>query len=233
MISCKAGTQYVEASAELDRSAPYHCPECEQPVILKAGEIKIAHFAHKVDAGCSNGSGETEWHLMAKSWTAKFLRRGGWSVQIEHRLEDQTGSIKRRADVFAVNREGFKTVIEFQKADEGGAIIERTSDLARFCDEIVWVLPFNADRIDGMYRRTMTTAIKIFTDADIKPAKSELMFFPNPMQGVGGLYVCRVHPWYLDERDPSWRGGHKKESARWCQLEITSISGGGKYGFHL
>jgi len=47
----------------------YKCPECEKPVHLKKGEIRIAHFAHnKSDNPCNfyNNPGESEVHKEGK-----------------------------------------------------------------------------------------------------------------------------------------------------------------------
>jgi len=48
---------------EAEKGKPYRCPACKQPVILKKGQIKKPHFAHKADNNCNQ---ETIIHQTAK-----------------------------------------------------------------------------------------------------------------------------------------------------------------------
>ena len=52
----------VHAKSAL-RDAHYSCPRCGDDVILRRGEIKIAHFAHKAESACTS---ETIAHKTAK-----------------------------------------------------------------------------------------------------------------------------------------------------------------------
>lgn len=45
------------------------CPECGQPLIVRKGDVRIHHFAHKSGGGIS--CGETAVHLMAKQIIAE------------------------------------------------------------------------------------------------------------------------------------------------------------------
>lgn len=60
---------YSPATAEKDGN--YSCPACGEPVIFKQGEIRIAHFAHKVSDICSQ---ETITHKTAKLLVQKAVR---------------------------------------------------------------------------------------------------------------------------------------------------------------
>ncbi|HHW57746.1 MAG TPA: hypothetical protein GXX15_08805 [Clostridia bacterium] len=46
-----------------EKGKQYYCPSCGEEVILRKGEIRIAHFAHKSNANCSE---ETVIHKTAK-----------------------------------------------------------------------------------------------------------------------------------------------------------------------
>jgi competence CoiA-like predicted nuclease len=223
MISCTANNDYIEADKSLDRLLPFQCPECMGPLTLKAGDVKIAHFAHKTDTGCRHGVGETEWHRTAKVWTAKFLRQKGWSVNLEHKLSN------RRTDLYATAPKGFRACFEFQRKDEGSEIYNRTRDLAAHCDEVVWVLPFDCEYISKSWRITQTYAINALFSKEKRPHKSAVLFFrdwsPN-------LYECEKHDWVLDVQEYNGDGGYSKVAKRWCQLEIKSIYGG-KYSKDL
>lgn len=56
----------------------YSCPGCAGPLVLRAGSIKMRHFAHKVDTACD---GESLQHITAKLLVAKAIR--------EHATADQ------------------------------------------------------------------------------------------------------------------------------------------------
>ena len=51
-----------------NRSEQWSCPECHAEVIVKRGDIKVPHFAHKASqSGCR---GETFAHSSTKEWIA-------------------------------------------------------------------------------------------------------------------------------------------------------------------
>ncbi len=55
------------------RGATYTCPDCRQPVILRAGPIVRTHFAHKASGVPCDFWFETEAHLRAKQRIAKAV----------------------------------------------------------------------------------------------------------------------------------------------------------------
>lgn len=63
--------------------APFTCPGCGGPVILKKGEQVQHHFAHQVETGCSYGATESELHAIAKRSIADGVRYMGYSAQVE------------------------------------------------------------------------------------------------------------------------------------------------------
>lgn len=60
---------YSPATAEKGKS--YFCPACREPVILKQGEVRIPHFAHKVSDTCNQ---ETITHKTAKMLIQKAVQ---------------------------------------------------------------------------------------------------------------------------------------------------------------
>lgn len=53
------------------RGERYRCPQCLEPVVLKRGEVRRAHFAHSADSLCA---GESVEHRAAKRLAAQRLR---------------------------------------------------------------------------------------------------------------------------------------------------------------
>lgn len=93
------------------------CPACGAPVVLKAGEILAAHFAHASGTICSHPEAEpeTDSHRAGKAilaaWAAKRLP--GATITVEARIEE-TG---QRADLLIEPAEGGRIAIEFQCSD--------------------------------------------------------------------------------------------------------------------
>ncbi len=50
----------------------YRCPGCHAGLVLRKGEVRVPHFAHKADGFCSP---ETALHLGIKTWIARMLCR--------------------------------------------------------------------------------------------------------------------------------------------------------------
>ena len=88
----------------------YYCPCCTGRVFLKAGKIKMPHFAHAPHLTCNAASeGETEEHLLGKKMLYEWLETQGYKVE----LEKYFSSFKQRADLF-IKHNGKSYAIEFQ-----------------------------------------------------------------------------------------------------------------------
>ncbi len=101
------------------------CPVCNQEVISKCGEIKIWHWAHKLNLECDSfGEPESKWHL---NWKNNFPK------------EQQEVVIgKHRADI----RNKDKLIIELQNSPLATPeIIERE----KYYKKMIWIL--NGDTI--------------------------------------------------------------------------------------
>lgn len=88
------------------------CPECKSPMMLKAGTIKIAHFAHKANSNCEYGQGETRQHLEGKRMIAAWLRK----TMPKSKVELEYPIANRRADIAQIFPNGWIMVHEIQLA---------------------------------------------------------------------------------------------------------------------
>lgn len=85
----------------------FYCPSCHSQLVLKLGEIKIPHFAHKSLSACDNFSEpESALHLQGKILLHQFFKDQNFSIELEKYLPE----IRQRADLL-VNGQ---TAIEFQ-----------------------------------------------------------------------------------------------------------------------
>jgi hypothetical protein len=109
MLIAWVNGERVEADRQLERRQAFKCPGCQADVILKAGSIKIAHFAHKPGSPvCAYSVGETVAHLTAKKLFCEAARERGLRAELEYPVGDQ------RADVAIWAPNGKMLVIEIQ-----------------------------------------------------------------------------------------------------------------------
>ena len=87
------------------------CPQCDDTVHLKVGDIVIPHFAHKKDTSCSASfsEGESKEHLQGKQQLYEFFRRTGQRVTLEPYFK----SLAQRPDLL-VSDHSHHVPIEFQ-----------------------------------------------------------------------------------------------------------------------
>lgn len=88
--------QMMTYAHHAERSQYYFCPACKQPVQLKRGKNKIAHFAHFKHQACESFSeGETAEHLRSKNQLYQWLLQQNFPVQMEAYLPQ----LKQRPDI--------------------------------------------------------------------------------------------------------------------------------------
>ncbi|ASN06513.1 competence protein CoiA [Virgibacillus necropolis] len=103
------------------RRGEFVCPVCNEPVLVKAGERTVAHFAHRSKLECaSNDHGEGPYHEQGKLLLYNWLKQQGIDVELEKYLPE----IKQRPDLF-VTIKSRKVAIEYQCARVPIEIINR------------------------------------------------------------------------------------------------------------
>lgn len=135
-------TLYKNPRAELPTSNIV-CPECSFPMVLKAGVVKMAHFAHKPGSNCSYGRGETPEHMAAKRMVASWLRSEmtGCIVEPEYTI------CNRRADLAQIFPNGWVVVHEMQLASITTEELQKRTDdyMNAGCDVIQWHIQSKLD----------------------------------------------------------------------------------------
>lgn len=91
------------------------CPECNEQLIPRCGDLNINHWAHYPDSTCNYGEGKTEWHM---KWQERALDLGAdCEVPFIH------NGTKHIADIVFNNR-----VIELQHSNiEKSEVIRRSN----------------------------------------------------------------------------------------------------------
>lgn len=106
------GTESRDDLKKIKQHQLFKCPQCEEPVILKIGSVKIPHFAHKKHTTCVNlfAEGETMKHLQGKQQLYKFFMQ---KTKLKVSLEPYLKMIAQRPDLLLYDANTVQP-IEFQ-----------------------------------------------------------------------------------------------------------------------
>lgn len=122
-----------ESLLALREKEVFYCSQCFTPVVLKVGDIKIPHFAHKTLSGCDySNEPESSLHLHGKLLLHQFFQKRHFQSELEKFLP----AIRQRADLLV---EG-QTAIEFQcSAIPPNKVIQRTAGYLQHEIDPIWI----------------------------------------------------------------------------------------------
>jgi competence protein CoiA len=125
------------------KSSKFYCPVCKAPLIIKAGKIKIPHFAHVSNIGCKgSGEPETAIHLRGKKLLFHHFSSLISTVELEHYLP----SVQQRPDVYILLKDK-RYSVEFQcAAISSDEFLARTIGYQNAGIEPVWILGSRIDQ---------------------------------------------------------------------------------------
>lgn len=80
----------TETLIQLRKTMTFYCPQCENPVRLKIGQVMIPHFAHIVLSDCLTSFSERESpiHLKGKLQLAEFFEEKSLEIFVESYLPE-------------------------------------------------------------------------------------------------------------------------------------------------
>ncbi|WP_181313693.1 competence protein CoiA [Planomicrobium soli] len=144
------GTHTKEELAAARRKTQFSCPTCGSSVILKVGEVKTPHFAHKNLSHCASYSeAESSMHLHGKLLLYQFFLSQNLTVE----LEKYFPVIRQRADLL-INQH---TAIEFQCSPIPAAqIMERTLGYTRSAVQTIWIGGLSEPLAEGIQELKLT-----------------------------------------------------------------------------
>lgn len=132
--------------AELRKREQFFCPGCNGAMLLKIGETKIPHFAHKSLILCEAfHEPESALHLEGKLKLHQFFLSKNHSVELEKYLP----GIKQRADLLINAR----TAIEFQCSPIApNQVIQRSRGYQSLAIQALWIGGAQRPLIEGIQR---------------------------------------------------------------------------------
>lgn len=99
-------------AADAKHGEQYWCPGCETEVILKKGNFKISHFAHKKGMCQIFSEGETPEHLLGKNKILAAFKNAGYAGVLEKHIQ----MLNQRPDVLVQYKNKKSIALEFQCA---------------------------------------------------------------------------------------------------------------------
>lgn len=96
---------------KLKKHQSFFCPQCKEQLLLKAGHIKIPHFAHQKNSDCDSlfSEGESAAHLLGKQQLFHHFS----NLQLRPVLEPYLPQLQQRPD-FLLTFKDRQYAIEFQ-----------------------------------------------------------------------------------------------------------------------
>jgi hypothetical protein len=116
----------IELLRDLSDSHLLRCPQCGTELLLKAGPVRLHHFAHVSLETCStlDHEPESESHRQGKLLLYTHFKQEATSGTIEQYLP----ATEQRADVYMQMPDGLRYALEFQQANNS---VERWSERHR------------------------------------------------------------------------------------------------------
>lgn len=139
----------------LRKHEKFFCPACKEPLILKAGQVRIPHFSHQRHSQCTHTSSEPESprHLKGKMDLFEWCRTKQLKASLEHYLPE----IRQRADLL-VKYKGRQFAVEFQCTPISVQAVEkRTNNYLSMGITPIWIvggLPFLKRRSGELFELT-------------------------------------------------------------------------------
>lgn len=126
------------------KEKPFYCPKCNGEVILKKGNVKIHHFAHKSPISCAFGVGESQQHMLVKKNIYEALLKEPNCTKCE--LERTTLNGVRPDISLKINNSYVAIEIQHSTIDIE-TIIQRFQRYSKLNIYLIWILTDNKPKI--------------------------------------------------------------------------------------
>ena len=180
---------YAEQAVKTDN---FICPGCNKPVILKKGDSKISHFAHKVTDKCLFAHGETEAHLKGKDFFYNLLKNQNINVELEVPLFNKNKDLIRIADILVYYDELRPIPIEIQNsALKEETLKKRIKDYKKAGCYALWIPLLKGD----INYQNNSLMLPYETIKNYSPSKTERLLYD--------INILKQGCWYYRPEDNS------------------------------
>ncbi|MGM8214654.1 competence protein CoiA [Bacillaceae bacterium W0354] len=172
------------------RQSILFCPDCQERVILKAGQIITPHFAHKSNSTCTTQQGEGEEHNRGKLDLFNWFNEQGYPTWLEYYLP----SIKQRVDLLVKLKRNY-IAVEYQCAPiSNEELMNRTKGLYSKGVVPIWIFGRNYLKLVKKNAIRLNTTLRSATNYFDKSRRSKLLFYNSTsrkMTVVSDLYSVK------------------------------------------
>lgn len=175
----------TKEQVERKRKMALFCPCCHERVFLKAGRIKLPHFAHAANESCDYASeGESEGHLLGKVQLYGWLKKCGH----EPKLEKYFPEIAQRADLYFEN-DGRRIAVEFQCAVISvQQVKKRTLGYRKIGIHPVWILDARHLKTNKGFSFSITPFLWSASSGSVK--SPQILFYSPSLK----VFTFLIHP---------------------------------------
>lgn len=134
-LQLKTLLQYSKTELQQLRRQQWFCPQCRQPVFLRAGQTCVPHFAHYRRSNCQLAH-ETALHLAGKQFLYRYFNQRHYQCQLEYFLP----TIQQRPDLLLTRGEQ-RLAVEYQCSPLSLAQLQqRTVGYQSIQLPVLWIL---------------------------------------------------------------------------------------------
>lgn len=186
----------IEFLRKLSKNQKIYCPECNMPVKLAAGNIRVHHFRHPSNVECTyDTEPESEEHVQGKINIYNWLRKKYPEAKVE--LEYKIIETNQRADVIVLFPNGEKWAFEMQCSQISGEVWKKRTNLYKQANvKDFWLVGENLHRygktkgeVDIKKHRLKDLPLTIFKE------NSWLFFFNPKSEEITAFYEFESDLW--------------------------------------
>ena len=177
----------------------FYCPQCYEPVILKAGPIRIPHFAHKQKSNCDQlfSEGESVHHINGKLQLFEWLQ----SKHVQVTLESTIASLNQRPDLLAKVHDR-QYAIEYQCSSISKDIFnKRTLGYKSQSIDPIWIpkqyskkrqFPYQHIFLNSFYKMFLIRSSRVEYLCCYDSEKREFYYYHSPMYIQKNQYIVAI-----------------------------------------
>lgn len=164
---------------------PFHCPKCQEIVILKKGRIKAHHFAHKPPLTCQYSAGESQKHWIAKKSIYEALVNHPYCKKCD--LERMLDGVRPDISLY-INK--VPVAIEIQNSTiEINEIKRRANRYSQLGIHLMWLIP----ECDPVGSKEADDGKKIIHRPQVWQKYLQNMYFGRLYYWQEGAIISPVH----------------------------------------
>lgn len=193
MLTGKTTEGKIISIDEITPEEEIRCPECNEVLIQKRGDIRIHHFAHKSNNTCPRSQGMTLAHMMIQRYVKRFFEDAYcYESQLEKTITSEWGTV--RPDYYVK----YKHPVSSREVELCVEVVETNTNPAHFDEksviyrklgmQVLWV--FDEDNLAKKVRENFIWNDEI----KLNEMQEEIMRDTGQIVSVSGKYV---DGWYV------------------------------------